>query len=357
MRKNKIMVVAPSLNVGGIGRHLSVFAECFAQRGYEILFVSCINEKEFYTLNDTIRILKPSFSRGRNPLKKMVFYPRLIKFIRRNMLAFRPDSVLVFGDIINPLVLLAARGTDFPVFIGDMTSPDYNHGLVIKHLKNWLYPSSAGVISQTQYANSYKLKQFGNSINTITLDNPIREIQTYDLEREKFILYVGRFTWEKAPARLVEAFSKLSDRNGWKLKFAGSGPLMDQVKKLALDLDVIDEIEFLGKVKEVDRLYATAGVYVLPSVVEGFPNALCEAMIGGCPVVCFSDWPSDEIVENGLNGLIVSDLQGLTAKLLELIHNPELRQSLGQEAKRLRSRLDKDVITDKLLQFMQEPTV
>lgn len=354
--RSKIMVVAPSLNVGGIGRHLSVFAECFAKKGYNVLFISCINEKQFYSLNEQIKVIKPNFNRGQNPIMKLVFYPKLIIFLRREMLSFCPDFILVFGDIINPLVLLAAKGTGLPVFIGDMTSPDYNHGVVVNILKKWLYPSSKGVVSQTRYANRFKQKQFGDNINTIVLDNPIRKIEKYEVARQRFLLYVGRFTWEKAPDRLLKAFSKLKKRGEWRLKFAGSGPLLKEVKKQARELEVIDNIEFLGKVKDVDRLYETAGIYILPSVVEGFPNALCEAMIAGCPVICFDDWPSHEIVENGKNGFIVTDVEELTEKLDQLINDSNLRQKIGKEASRLSLRLDKELITEKLLKFMYAAT-
>jgi GalNAc-alpha-(1->4)-GalNAc-alpha-(1->3)-diNAcBac-PP-undecaprenol alpha-1,4-N-acetyl-D-galactosaminyltransferase len=355
-KKRKILIVAPSLNVGGIGRHLSVFAECFAEMGHNILFISCINEKAFYTLHHDILIKKPSFNRGKSSLKRLIFYPRLIKFLHNEIISYKPDWILVFGDIINPLVLLAVKGTKFPVFIGDMTSPDYDHGIVIKLLKSWLYPSSTGVISQTHFANKHKIKQFGDKLNTIVLDNPIRKIKNHNIPKEKVILYVGRFSWEKAPHRLIEAFAKLNDAHEWKLVFAGSGPLLEEVKSMVIEMNLQKNVDFLGKVKDVDRLYSLASIYVLPSVVEGFPNALCEAMIAGLPCICFDDWPSNEIISNSKNGFIVSSIEELSQRLKILMENEDLRKKIGDKARDIKSRLDKNIITEKLEQFMSIST-
>jgi GalNAc-alpha-(1->4)-GalNAc-alpha-(1->3)-diNAcBac-PP-undecaprenol alpha-1,4-N-acetyl-D-galactosaminyltransferase len=63
----------------------------------------------------------------------------------------------------------------------------------------------------------------------------------------------------------------------------------------------------LGEVDNVDLLLASASIYVLPSVLEGFPNALCEAMAGGLPVIAFDSIPYESIVDNGVNGIILKE--------------------------------------------------
>ena len=71
---------------------------------------------------------------------------------------------------------------------------------------------------------------------------------------------------------------------------------------------MIRRIKFLGKVEEIDKCYAYAGMFVIPSRSEGFPNALAEAMTAGCCCVTFDfvAGPRD-IITNNINGIIVEN--------------------------------------------------
>ena len=355
MNKN-ICLISPSLKVGGIERALVVLANDFAARGLKVSFVSCLAGERFYQLNERVDLVEPVFRRSGSRLNKLVFYPRMLGFIRKTVKKINPDVVLAFGDWFSPLVLLALYGTKYPVFISDRTSPDYKFRFPIPFLKKWLYPKSAGFIAQTQRAADYKQKQFGDKLNIRVIPNAIREVKTYpETKHEKIILYVGRFAWEKGPERLIRAFASLNDRQGWKLLMAGSGPLLKPMQELAKQLGLEDDILFSGKVEEVDKLYARANIYVLPSVLEGFPNSLCEAMAAGLPVVCFDSIPWEEILEPGISGMVVknNDIAGLTQTLQELINNKEFRESLGRNAINIKDRLRANKIGGQVLTFIQ----
>ena len=99
---------------------------------------------------------------------------------------------------------------------------------------------------------------------------------------------------------------------------AGSGPLSNKMKQIVLDLNINDEVVFYGKVLEIDQLYARAGIYVLPSLLEGFPNSLCEAMAAGLPCICFDNIPYEEIFTNGVDGIAIKyeDIDGLTSTMI-----------------------------------------
>jgi glycosyltransferase involved in cell wall biosynthesis len=352
-----VLIITPSLNVGGIGRHLSVFAESFRRKDLDVTMMSCLNHKEFYTTPEEIRVVKFPNTRKPGPLGAVAFYSSLVVYIRKHILRQKPEFIIVFGELFNPVVLLASIGTHYPVFIGDMTSADYNYGFFIKILRRLLYPSASGLICQTRYIERYRQKEFNYSLNTLVLDNPIREVVRYDIKREKTILYVGRFAWEKAPSRLIEAFAKIERKDGWQLVMAGDGPLLNEMKDYALNLGLGEKVKFLGKVSEVDRLFAESSIYVLPSILEGFPNALCEAMIAGLPVICFDGWPSNEIISHDENGIILQNEGGsriLSISLQHLIDDSIKRRRLGENAKRIRARLSSDKITDKLLDFIKE---
>ena len=351
-----ICLVSPSLKVGGIERALVVLANDFVARGLKVSFVSCLAGGHFYQLDERITLIEPKFRRSASKLNKLVFYPRMLGFIRKEVRKINPDVVLAFGDWFSPLVLLALYGTKYPVFISDRTSPDYKFSFPIPFMKRWLYPRSAGFIAQTQRAVEYKQKQFGDKLNIRVIPNAIREVKSFpDVKCEKIILYVGRFAWEKGPERLIRAFAAMEDRQGWKLQMAGSGPLLKPMQELAKQLNLENDIIFLGKVEDVDQLYAKTSIYVLPSVLEGFPNSLCEAMAAGLPVICFDSIPWDEILEPGKSGLVVknNDISQLTETLQELIQNKNLRESLGQNALSIKDRLSKKKIGEQVLEFIK----
>ena len=340
--------------MGGIERALVVLANYFATKGYSVTFISCLSGEHFYTLEKDIKLIEPGFHRTEGLFNKLVFYPRVIRFIRRKVKMVRPDTVLVFGDWFSPLVLLALLGTRFPVYISDRTSPDYKFSFPIPLMKKLLYPRSAGFIAQTNKAAEFKRKQFGSNLNINVIPNALREVKTYPVPREKIILYVGRFAWEKAPERLIKAFSGIQYRQGWTLLMAGSGPMSKQLKELVEELDISEEVHFLGKVADVDLLYARASIFVLPSRLEGFPNSLCEAMAAGLPVVCFKSIPWKDIIETGINGLVVgiNNNRTLSEAIEILILNHKLRTQYGENAKSIIDKLNVEDIGSQIINFI-----
>ncbi len=356
MINKHICIISPSLKVGGIERVLTGLADFFVSENIKVSFISCLKHDRFYHLNQKIDLFEPGFQRNKNPLNKLIFYPRLIFFIRRMVMKLNPDVVLTFGDGLNTRVLLALHGTKIPVFISDRTSPDYKFKFPIPQMKKWLYPSSKGMVAQTYAAAEYKRKQFNGKLNIKVIPNFVRPIQSYDIPREKIILYVGRFAWEKGPERLIKAFAGLAVKDDWQLVMAGSGPLLDEMKNLSRKLNLGNSIHFPGKIENVDLLYARASIFVLPSVLEGFPNSLIEAMAAGLPCVCFDSFPANEIINNNFDGIILQDgnIPKMTETLQFLIQNEDERKRLGENAKKISEKLSIERIGHKFLELLFE---
>lgn len=350
-----ISIVSPSLKMGGIERALVVLAEYFAECGHHVNFISCLSGPHFYKLTSGINLIELKFKHSERPLCKFIFYIRVIFSLRRTIIKNIPDVVLVFGDWFSPLVLFSLLGLTIPVFISDRTSPDYRFKFPLPLFKKWLYPRSAGFIAQTKRAAEFKHKQFGNKLNIAVIPNALREVSLYpDIKREKIILYVGRFAWEKGPDRLIRAYASLINPEKWKLIMAGSGPLLKPMKELAIQLNKKESIIFTGKVEDVDQLYSIAGIYVLPSVLEGFPNSLCEAMAAGLPVICYDSIAWEEILEDGISGIVVkgNENTGLTNALQKLICDERLRHKLGNNAVSIRERLKVEKIGKQVEEFI-----
>jgi glycosyltransferase involved in cell wall biosynthesis len=136
---------------------------------------------------------------------------------------------------------------------------------------------------------------------------------------------------------------------------AGDGPLFEKMKFLTQELNVNNSIVFYGKVKDVAKLYSNASIFVLPSVIEGFPNALIEAMSFGLPCICFSDIPYEDIVEDQTNGIVVKERTPLllAGTIQNLIIQPNIRAEIGNQAMNsINSKCNPQHIAEKIGEFM-----
>lgn len=345
--------------MGGIERALSVLANEWAAQDIEVTYISSLKSEPFYKLNPAIKVVQPYHRRSGGLMNKLLYYPRLLHFLRNTVRNTDPDRVLVFGDWFSPMALLALLHTKYPVYISDRTIPDYTFKFPIPQLKKWLYPKAAGFIAQTQRSKQYKEAVFGKRFPMKIIPNALPEFK-YDgiekINRQHKIIYIGRFAWEKDPEILVRAMTAISKNHpDWKLEMAGSGPLLQPMQALVKDLNLQSFIEFRGNVQNVEVLYKEASILVLPSVVEGFPNTLIEAMSFGLPCICFQDIPYEDIVTDGIDGLVIKERkeQYLADAISKLIDDQKLRLLIGENAKNNVQRFNKEVIARSLLDFMK----
>jgi GalNAc-alpha-(1->4)-GalNAc-alpha-(1->3)-diNAcBac-PP-undecaprenol alpha-1,4-N-acetyl-D-galactosaminyltransferase len=355
----RICIVSPSLKLGGIERALTTLAKEFQALGHGVHFITCLKDDHFYQLPNGVELYEPTFKRTTSKVNKLFFYPRLLSYIRVTVKKINPDRVLVFGDWFSPVTLLALNGTNFPVYISDRTIPNYKFGFLMPQLKQLLYPTSAGFIAQTQRAKDFKLKQFGDKLCIEIIPNALPEFDNTNfntVRREDKLIYVGRFAWEKDPELLIRAMKHVSiNYPNWTLEMAGTGPLLEPMKALVQDFSLEHNVRFLGNVSDVATLYKSASILVLPSVVEGFPNTLIEAMSFGLPTVCFSDIPYEDIITNRIHGFVVNKRtsEDLAEAIQFLIEKVDLRNELGTNAMNSVKRFEKQNIAKQVLAFMK----
>jgi glycosyltransferase involved in cell wall biosynthesis len=123
------------------------------------------------------------------------------------------------------------------------------------------------------------------------------------------------------------------------VRFAAAGEadpeLSRKLIRLRQELNLEEQVLFLGFRRDVDQLLTAFDLFVLPSVSEGFSLATVEAMAAGRPVIATRSGGPEELIEDGLTGILVprKDPQSLAAKICELLRNPPLASSLGHNAK------------------------
>jgi glycosyltransferase involved in cell wall biosynthesis len=152
----------------------------------------------------------------------------------------------------------------------------------------------------------------------------------FDIAPTEFIFgNVGRLHEQKGHQYLLKAFAKVSDRA--RLLIIGDGDLKDELIKLADDLKISDRIVFLGARSDVHEFLSAINVFIMPSLWEGQPIALLEALAIGKPCIVSDVDGISEVINNGVNGYLVKpkDIAGLTQAMNQAIDNPEI---LGQLA-------------------------
>ena len=114
----------------------------------------------------------------------------------------------------------------------------------------------------------------------------------------------------------------------------GDGTLRPQLERQVDERNLRNTVRFLGHQDEIPKLLAMMDIYVCASLSETFPVSLLEAMGAGKAVVVTESGGPQEMIRDGVNGIIVpiKDSQALAENILRLIENPSLREKLGQEA-------------------------
>ena len=115
---------------------------------------------------------------------------------------------------------------------------------------------------------------------------------------------------------------------------AGDGPEEGLLRKLALECGVAERLHFCGYVSDARQVYLSADVVLMPSLFEGLPMSLLEAMAMRVPVVASALDGIAEVVDDGRDGFLVpsGDAQLFCERVCELIGNPSLAAELGAAA-------------------------
>ncbi len=140
---------------------------------------------------------------------------------------------------------------------------------------------------------------------------------------------------EKNLGQLLKAFARVRGRApGVRLLIVGSGPEEAGLRALARSLSLVEDCRFLPTTPDVAPPLRSIDIFVHPSLSEGLPNAVMEAMASGCTVIASRVGGCPELIEHGVDGLLVKpgDLDDLTNRLGALIDDPALRAKLAAAA-------------------------
>jgi len=156
--------------------------------------------------------------------------------------------------------------------------------------------------------------------------------------KDNIVVTVGRLHRQKGYSYLLHAISKVKEKfPRIKLMFIGKGGEKNSLKNLAESLDLTDQVVFAGLRSDVENVLSTAELFVLPSLWEGMPNALLEAMAAGKAVVATRVGGIPELVIHEKTGILVppEDFDALADAIIDLLQDKVRAKKMG-EAGRVR---------------------
>jgi len=174
-----------------------------------------------------------------------------------------------------------------------------------------------------------------------------REIPNAKLngDREKRIVAVNRLSQQKNIFMLLRAMKRVLDVfPEYVLEIYGKGEQREELEKYAKELNISDNVKFMGQKANVQTYIVNASVFVSSSDFEGMSNSMLEAMAIGLPVVC-TDCPiggASMVIKNNINGILtpVGDDRIFADEIIGLLKNPEKAKRLGKQASELREQLN-----------------
>jgi glycosyltransferase involved in cell wall biosynthesis len=270
---------------------------------------------------------------------------------------WRKSAFLLLAQLFGVPTLLHLHGSEFRDFY------ERECGSVRRWLIRYVLEHASTVIVLSDRLRAYvatiapgaRLVTIHNFVN---LKRPSESEQMSVPRSSHTILFIGLIGQRKGIYDLVRALPEVIKAiPEARLIAAGPGEI-DAVRRCAREVGVEDRVLLPGWVGGLDklRLLEEAALYVLPSYNEGVPLSILEAMSVGLPVIATPVGGIPDVLRDGEEGYLVSpgSLGELSRRIIELLNNRELRERIGENARRrLHSKFSPDVAVPALIALYQ----
>ena len=143
---------------------------------------------------------------------------------------------------------------------------------------------------------------------------------------EKLVVHTSNFRKVKRVDDVVRVFEKLSDTVPARLLLVGDGPERAHIENLCRELNIYDDVRFLGKLEAVEEVLSVADLFVMPSEKESFGLAALEAMACEVPLITSNAGGIPELNIHGKTGFVsnVGDIEDMTKNALHILSDDNL---------------------------------
>jgi glycosyltransferase involved in cell wall biosynthesis len=344
MPEKHIILFTPSVFTGGgTERVLTDLANMLQQEGWHVTILSSISgTKKLYPLNKEIPVHVFPFASFRDrhsgsiPVKilnKLLGKFLLTRFLQQQV-RNETKAILSFSADITHDCFKTRFGNRVMAF-EHFPFEAYNNNPKAQQQIRKYYPQLRNVIVLTTHQEN-RYKEMGCSVvripNTYSFCPPAPAALT-----NKIVISVGHLSNIKRRDLLITAWKKVAAAcPDWQLHIIGEGPEQKQLEQQINELQLSEQVKLLPPTSAIEAHYKNASLFVLTSAFESFSLVLLEAKVSGLPCVSYDVvCGPNELIREGVDGFLVpfGDTEMLAGRIIQLIGDEELRQSMGQKAR------------------------
>ena len=325
----KVIFVSSTLTSGGSERVISLIANHMAKKGHEVEIVCLLEPIVFYPLHPAVKV---SFAEKEIKNKSL---PARMLWLRKHVKELHPDVVVSFMILVYITTLFALMGVKVPIITSERNDPA-SFSWWKRALRRVLLPRTTCHVVQTQKIKDYYTADIKKK--TVIIGNPVtnKVFDVQPVEKKDVMINVARLFPQKNQKMLIRAFNSIKDQiPTYQLKIFGEGPLRLDLQQLIDDLQLTERVELCGRSEKVLDEMNASRIFVMSSNHEGLSNAMIEAICIGLPIVSTKVSGTEELIEEGKNGLLtdVGNEQQLADALLRLAKDEALQDSMGRNNK------------------------
>lgn len=346
--KNICFLVGNLNNSGGTERVCSIIANSLDDIGYDVTIVS-ISEgtNPFFPLNKKIKThsLFPLLGRA------LYRFPAIIYKLRSYLKKEEVDILIVVETMSVLFTLPATKGLSVKHICWEHFNFKSDLGKANRRLARQLAARYCDiVVTLTERDKQYWLKGAKCKARILSIPNPSPYKPQEDINRQesKTVLAVGRLTYQKGFDLLIRAWAEVAnEKSDWNLVILGEGEDRLKLSNLIEKYQLESKVVLAGKTSHVEEYYKNSDIFCLSSRFEGFPMVLLEALSFGLPIVSFDcdTGPAEILADTGALLVPNGNVKLLASKIIDLIGNDDLRDSISYKSKKKSEAYHVDNIT------------
>lgn len=275
-----------------------------------------------------------------------LYGPRCRRFFRTH----RYEAVhIITYDSGTPVLIKAAHGAGLPVVYQELGSPHHPDGPRHQPRLARVIPLCTSVVALSpRLARDWSQRMrhpLGYGVLPLVVSPPTEwNVPERPRSFNLVIGFSGRLERLKGILPLIDAFAAMHavEPNAY-LRIAGEGPQSYAARRRCHELGVAARCEFVGRYAELDgrsAFFSTLDMFILPTLVEGTPNSIVEAMASGVPVIASAVGGIPDMISDDIGILVPpGDVDALAAAMLRLARDPVLRGRMGTAARARYERL------------------